>query len=258
MPPMSKEEAVRQARSAIRVGLGRRGNAGRDGKFSDKSVLKRISKGNKRLVVDFPLQQDSPSNLAELAAELLEEVASEKTAFVFGSREACEKARGAHNLHNCYYAGGEPISSKKATSLVMVGVGEAQARELLLSRWQSVILINPKGFQAKSLTGSFDTVYQFLPLLVQGFLGSKAEGALFKCLSESQEEQSNNWNVFLKEGSSFKMIASQASRPDDDELELALYNNVATNNPVIKGIKSAKQNLDENLDKMKGLFSKEG
>ena len=114
------------------------------------------------------------------------------------------------------------------------------------------------GFQAKSLTGSFDTVYQFLPLLVQGFLGSKAEGALFKCLSESQEEQSNNWNVFLKEGSSFKMIASQASRPDDDELELALYNNVATNNPVIKGIKSAKQNLDENLDKMKGLFSKEG
>ena len=163
-----------------------------------------------------------------------------------------------HNLHNCYYAGGPPIPNKlKATSLVMVAVGENQARELLLSRWQSVVLINPKGFQASSLTGSFDTVYQFLPLLVQGFLGSKAEGALFKCLSDGEGEQSSNWNIFLKEGSGFKIIASQASRPDDDELELALYNNVATNNPVIKGIKSVKEGMDQNIEKVKGLFSQD-
>ena len=90
------------------------------------------------------------------------------------------------------------------------------------------------------LSGSFETVYELLPLLVQGFILSKTEGALFKCLDEGQDPADSRWNIFLKDGKTFKRIASQASRPDDEELELALYNNQAENNPLIKGIKSLK------------------
>merc|ERR1719331_267962 len=244
-PPESREEAIRQARRALSIGLGRR-DAGR-GKVSDKSVLKRISRGSKRLVVDFPLQSESADTVAGLASELLDEVATEKTALCFGSAAACERAKTQFNLANCFHADESIPRKLKASSLVMVAVTEAQASSLLgNSRWNSVILINPKGGMGAKVSSSFDTVYEFLPLLVQGFMGSKAEGAILKCLSDSPE--SDKWNIFLKDGKTFKRIASQATRPDNDELELALYNNVASSNPLIKGFKSVKETLFSKKD----------
>ena len=246
LPPSSREEAIRQARNALNVGLGRRGSKG----SSDLSVKQRISRGNKRLLLEFPLPRDTADDVASLARDLVEEVASEKTVLCFGSREACQRAK-ALNLANCYHADESIPKQLKATSLVMVCVNESQASFLLGSRWQSVILINPKGFSERTskVAGSFETVYQFLPLLVQGFLFSKSEGALLKCLSDSEGPESSKWNIFLKDGKSFRRIASQSSRPDEDELELALYNNVASSNPVIKGMKSVKSKVDEMFSK---------
>jgi len=244
LPPESREEAIDQARRALSVGLGRSVEV----KGSEKSVLKRISRGSKRLIVDFPLQDESAASVAGLASEILDGITSEKTVLAFGDREACRQAE-ALNLANCFFVEDTVPKKLKASSLVLVGVTESQAGlQLGGSRWTSVVLLNPKGFTEKTskLASSFDTAYQFLPLLVQGFLGSKAEGALFKCLTEDDENgEGSKWNIFLKEGSSFKRVAAQDSRPDQDELELALYNNVAQNNPLIKGAKA-----------VKGLFSK--
>ncbi|QDZ21856.1 DUF1995 domain-containing protein [Chloropicon primus] len=241
LPPESREEAVRQARTALNVGLGRRSDAKGS---SEKSVLKRISRGTKRLIVDFPLQKESPDTVAELASELLDGVTSEKTVLCFGTRGASDSAK-ALNLANCYHVEESIPKKLKASSLVLVGVDESQAGLLLgSSRWSSVIAINPKGFTEGKLGGTFDTAYQFLPLLVQGFLGFNAEGALLKCLSDSPE--GSNWDIFVKDGATFRRVASQATKPDQDELELALYNNVAENNPLIKGFKA-----------VKGMFSKD-
>ena len=146
LPPGSRDEAVQQARRALRVGLGRKG--GLSGPRGE-SVKERISQGNKRLRLDFPLQSESADSVAKLAQELAGEVASDQTVFCFGSAPAAERARQTLGLPNCYQAD-EPIPKQvKGASLVMIGVSEAQAALLLGSRWSAAILINPKGFSDK-------------------------------------------------------------------------------------------------------------
>lgn len=182
-------------------------------------MLKRIAAGSSRLLVEFPLQQDSPDivsdafiyqrmdsilttfafQLASLAADLLKDLASGSTLVVcFADSKACQEARKL-GLPRCQQVD-EPFPKKmKASTLALVGATPSQAERVVQARkWSSVILVNPSWTPALDskhrLMKTFETAYSFMPLMVKGFLGGKEEGCLMKCLSDD----GSKWNIFLK------------------------------------------------------------
>lgn len=86
-----------------------------------------------------------------------------------------------------------------------------------------------------SFLQSFEVVYSYLPLAIQGFF-SKTEGAVLKHV-KSGAPAGRPWLVFAKEGGTMKCVSSLKKRPNAVDLENALYNAMAANSPVTKSIK---------------------
>lgn len=86
-----------------------------------------------------------------------------------------------------------------------------------------------------SFLQSFEVVYSYLPLAIQGFF-SKTEGAVLKHV-KSGAPAGRPWLVFAKEGDTMKCVSSLKKRPTAVDLENALYNAMAANSPVTKSIK---------------------
>lgn len=81
---------------------------------------------------------------------------------------------------------------------------------------------------------SFEVVYSYLPLAIQGFF-SKTEGAVLKHV-RGGAPAGTPWLIFVKDGDQLKCVASLKQRPGAVDLENALYNSMAANSPVTKSI----------------------
>ncbi|CAL1354385.1 unnamed protein product [Linum trigynum] len=114
-----------------------------------------------------------------------------------------------------------------------------------------VVILNPRwGFEGvgerdgdfgeklNGFVGSFEVIYSFMGLEVQGVL-RKRIGVIFKCVRDgivSGEE----WSVLVEEGGEMKVVSQFKARPSIGEVEIVLYNLMAINSPITKSAKFLK------------------
>lgn len=106
-----------------------------------------------------------------------------------------------------------------------------------------VVIFNPRwAFEDEEnfgdmsgFVGSFEVIYSFLGLEVQGVL-SKRTGMIFKCVRNGILS-GEKWNVFVEEEGKMKVVSRFTARPSIDEVEAVLYNLMAINSPITKSAK---------------------
>lgn len=110
-----------------------------------------------------------------------------------------------------------------------------------------VVIFNPKWTfeeegdfgELRSFVGSFDVVYSFMGLEVQGILSTK-KGVIFKCVRDGVLS-GERWNILVEEeGGEMKAVSSFKARPSLSEVENVLYNLMAMNSPITKSAKFLK------------------
>ena len=81
---------------------------------------------------------------------------------------------------------------------------------------------------------SFSVVYSYLPLAIQGLMGATQEGAVFKCVRGGAPEGSP-WRILVKDDKgAYQQVGAMQRRPEQEDLESALYNAAAAQSPVNK------------------------
>mmetsp|Transcript_20664 Transcript_20664/g.36711 ORF Transcript_20664/g.36711 Transcript_20664/m.36711 type:complete len:416 (+) Transcript_20664:3-1250(+) len=142
----------------------------------------------------------------------------------------------------------EPMDSGDKEALVIVGAqGNSLKNVVDLVESQTkkthILLLNAEftpmpPSAAKEFISSFDIIYSLLPLDIQGFMGSKKRGAVFRSF---QNEKLFLWRAFMeddkKEGRDrWTPVGSWRVRPNGKQLEDAMYGSGADSNPINKGI----------------------
>lgn len=83
---------------------------------------------------------------------------------------------------------------------------------------------------------SFSVVYSYLPLAIQGVTGATTEGAVFKCVRGGAPEGSP-WRILVKnDAGKYQQVGAMQRRPEQADLESALYNAAAAKSKINKGI----------------------
>ena len=83
---------------------------------------------------------------------------------------------------------------------------------------------------------SFSVVYSYLPLAIQGVTGATTEGAVFKCVRGGAPEGSP-WRILVKDDAgTYQQVGAMQRRPEQEDLESALYNAAAAKSKINKGI----------------------
>ena len=83
---------------------------------------------------------------------------------------------------------------------------------------------------------SFSVVYSYLPLAIQGVTGATTEGAVFKCVRGGAPEGSP-WRILVKDDAGqYQQVGAMQRRPEQEDLESALYNAAAAKSKINKGI----------------------
>ena len=94
----------------------------------------------------------------------------------------------------------------------------------------------PAADAVEIFANSFSVVYSYLPLSIQGLRGNRAGGAVFKCVRGGAPEGSP-WRILVKdEGEAYQQVGAMQRRPQQEDLEAALYNAAAAKSPVNKSI----------------------
>ncbi|KAI5056302.1 hypothetical protein GOP47_0028120 [Adiantum capillus-veneris] len=256
-PPSTREETLSQARNSISAFVEK---ALRDA--GPSTVKQRKLYRQVRLRVELPLLNESDATSASLFSDLLSTLTVGKRGTpvsfsVFSSagvveqlkKEPCFNAglqEGGNPRFRCYDFAAENVALDHAQVMVILApklsdisyiANIAKARDPF-----PILLLNPDWSTEEedadashaSLLQSFEVIYSYLPLTIQGFL-SKTEGAVLKSV-KSGAPAGRPWLVFAKEGESMKCVASLKKRPTAIDLENALYNAMAANSPVTKSI----------------------
>jgi len=84
----------------------------------------------------------------------------------------------------------------------------------------------------EAFANSFTVVYSFLPLSIQTTMfGSTTEGAVFKCV-RGGAPAGTPWRILVKENGAYEQVGAMQRRPQQTDLEAALYNSIAAKSPV--------------------------
>lgn len=238
--PASLEESVESACEALRTVLG----SGKTGKRGKKRKAQAAPRSLRRLTVEVPVLDTSSQTLVYLASAVAQELSSGgPVSAVFPGKDAGDLPQEVPHASVVVNLEGASVSAL-TNRLVVVAPEEdcmAGVFELVSEIWRGevVVLLSPQWGKdvPEELEGfrrTFEVVYSFLPLAMQGLLGKK-EGALLKWVKE--KNTTAKWRIFVKGGDGeFKCVGQQVERPKDEELELAMYNASAAESPVTKGI----------------------
>lgn len=228
-PPQSREDAINQARAQIKLAMaGASGSGSGGGLRAERRVLSRNA-GTSRIAVEFPLPDEK--DVAMLTIELVQSlVPVESTLVAVQDKGMIVAGKGTFECLEVSEAS-QQASKGKWKSLVLGGVTDpSDINELVEKKnWNKVVSINCLG--KEDAANGWQVAYSFQPLAVQAFVLFNVEGALLKGTQ-------GGWMVWVREGDRWTQVSSQAARPDEDELELALYNYIASSNPLVKGFKS--------------------
>ncbi|KAL0038912.1 hypothetical protein WJX77_001626 [Trebouxia sp. C0004] len=239
--PHSREQAIKQASDSLATQLG-------------TAVPKSKgfqSTGTKKLAVDVPVADQSAPAVAQLVADLLQGLPNgivDKLTVVFADEDAAQAAKNlqqhAKRRYKAIYLG-DAFLDGISGMLLLVGPTKDQVEkvEVLLSQWRgrAAVLLNAEwtpenvDSQYTVFVKSFESVYSFLPLAIQGFI-FKTDAIIFKQVTKGTPSASP-WFVFVKAGRDHACIARQQQRPTPENLEMAFYNYKASESPITKGVK---------------------
>ncbi|KAL0047175.1 hypothetical protein WJX82_008677 [Trebouxia sp. C0006] len=239
--PDSREQAIKQASDALATQLG-------------TAVPKSKgfqSFGTKKLAVDVPVADQSAPAVAQLVADFLQGLPNgivDKLTVVFADEDAAQAAKKfqqhAKRRYKAIYLG-DAFLDGISGMLLLVGPTKDQVEkvEVLLSQWRgrAAVLLNAEwtpenvDSQYKAFVKSFESVYSFLPLAIQGFI-LKTDAIIFKQVTKGTPAASP-WFVFVKAGRGHTCIARQQQKPTPENLEMAFYNYKASESPITKGVK---------------------
>ena len=275
-PPRGRAHAFEQASVAVARALE---------KTTKRASKKRRSSGRAlrttRLAVELPVVDDSDEGTIEMATATLGALARDATV-VFGSASAVEKARNSSGVE--YECVGidetwtPAMASEREGVIALVGVSadavEAAARKCRAGEGRPVVCVNVEwehdgdgglahamsrqqaGIDDQPMTeveafaNSFVVVYSFLPLSIQAnMFGSTLEGAVFKCV-RGGAPAGTPWRILVKEKGIFEQVGAMQRRPQQEDLEAALYNSIgaksAQKNPLNSLLRGIMGNKDKN------------
>lgn len=251
-PPSSKEEAVKQIKECLFSLLEK------PLKNLGSSSVKQKKPRQVKLRVEIPIIEDSPSAITSLVADILSgfsfKMKGQPTRFAVFWPDSSMAELGSQSFKRLESVRSLDLSDPNKGMAVIedsdvvffVGLGISQLPSMeSLSKAAApcpVVLFNPNWSpeeeEEEDINGvlsSFETVYSFTALAVEGFF-SKTEGAVFK-YAKSGASKSKPWHIFLKEEGKYKCVSSFQRRPGVSELENALYNSIGLNSPITKSIK---------------------
>ena len=261
VPPISREDSFEQAREAIGSVCAKR--AKKAGKKVRKSSGKALAQ--LRVAVELPLAADTSVGDAEVAAYAasksdgkVEHVSIDQALISDG----CDLARGDGAVALVGVNAEDQIGSARriaelsgARPIVAVNVEWEHAGD------GGVTFRNSRGDDGETVTAdevfanSFSVVYSYLPLAIQGLMGATQEGAVFKCVRGGAPEGSP-WRILVKDDKgAYQQVGAMQRRPEQEDLESALYNAAAAQSPVNKGIGVFKGLADKAKDSIPNPFA---
>ncbi|XP_020092545.1 uncharacterized protein LOC109713034 isoform X2 [Ananas comosus] len=261
-PPSSREEAISQARTSLSTTLQKPLN----NPLPSLPTRKLKKQKQPRFRVEIPLLDDSPSSLAQLAAELFSDVLIIKK----GSKPPCililwPSPALLQCAHQVFDAMPSSVVNSDVASVIPEQLGPAdfvvfsapertqleEIRAITNALYpKPAILFNPKwafeeekdfGGGLGSFVGSFDVVYSFMGLEVRGIL-SKRKGVVLRFVKDGVLS-GEGWVVMVEEEGEQKkkgemrVVSRFKKRPSIGEVESVLYNLMAANSPVTKSVK---------------------
>lgn len=259
-PPATKEEAILQAKIALSSTLEKPLN---NPKLAGK--LKKLKQP--KLRVEIPVIDDSPSSLTQLALDVfgsmpIRRKGSKIKILIFWQGNSLTKAATEafksnsmnvlvenRDMESVNEADRRTFSSADVAVFLAPETSDVAVMESITDSLypKPVVIFNPKWtfeeegdfVELRSFVGSFDVVYSFMGLEVQGIL-SKKRGVIFKCVRDGVLS-GERWNILVEEeGGEMKAVSSFKARPSLSEVENVLYNLMAMNSPITKSLKFLK------------------
>ena len=280
VPPVSREDSFDQAREAIASVCAKR--AKKAGKKVRKSSGKALAQ--LRVAVELPLAADTSVAVAAMVNGACG--GGIVGTAVYGNPDAAAYASSKSDGKVEHVSIDQALSSDGCDlargdgAVALVGVPEDQigaARRIAeLSGARPVVAVNvewehagdggvtfrtSRGDGADKATAdevfanSFSVVYSYLPLAIQGLMGATQEGAVFKCVRGGAPEGSP-WRILVKDDKgAYQQVGAMQRRPEQEDLESALYNAAAAQSPVNKGIGVFKGLADKAKDSIPNPFA---
>lgn len=254
-PPISKEEAILQAKTSLSTTLEKPLN---NPKLTGK--IKKLRQPKFR--VEIPVIDDSPNSLSQLALDIFGDIPIKrkgspiKILILWPDPSLKKAATIAFQSHSTRQVEHIDIPSVAKTDPRILNSADVavflvpESSQLALMKTVSdafypkpVVMLNPKwAFEDESnfgdlsgFVGSFEVIYSFMGLEVRGLL-SKRKGVVFKCVRDGVVI-GEKWNVFVEEGEELKVVSTFKARPTIGEVENVLYNLMAINSPITKSAK---------------------
>ena len=259
-PPVSRDDSFTQASEAIAAVCAKRAKkAGKKRRSSGKALAPL------RVAVELPLASDAPKDVRAMVVGACG--GGVVSTAVYGDAAAASdtsagKDTVTEHVHiddalkgiGCDLAMGEG-------AVALVGVADDQiaaARRVAeLAGARPVVAVNVEWFHAGDggvtfrgqlqpgdpqpdptavFANSFSVVYSYLPLAIQGVTGATTEGAVFKCVRGGAPEGSP-WRILVKDDAgTYQQVGAMQRRPEQEDLESALYNAAAAKSKINKGI----------------------
>ncbi|KAJ4792508.1 ATP synthase subunit delta [Rhynchospora pubera] len=237
-PPSSREEAITQAKTCLAATLQK--SLRNTVPFPNKKMKKQKQP---RYRVEIPLIDDSPESVVQLAFDVFSDLNvkrkdSKPTLLLLWPSPTLEEMANK-------------TFSKSQNAVVNSQLEESQLDKISTITDEvnpkPVILFNPKwafedekdfNRRAAAFLESFDVVYSFTGLEVQGFLNSR-KGVVLRCVRDGKAS-GEPWLVMVQEGDKeeMKVVTRFTKRPSIGEVETVLYNLMAANSPLTKSVKS--------------------
>jgi hypothetical protein len=259
-PPASREDSFAQASEAITAVCAKRAKkTGKKRKSTGKAVAPT------RVAVELPLASDAPREIRAMVVGACRGGAV-GTAVYGDAAAAQETSVGADDIREHVHiddalrgVGCDLAMGNGAVALV--GVADDQLSSALrvaeLAGARPVVGVNVEWFHAGDggvtfrqstqpgdtvpdktalFANSFSVVYSYLPLAIQGVTGATTEGAVFKCVRGGAPEGSP-WRILVKnDAGEYQQVGAMQRRPEQADLESALYNAAAAKSKINKGI----------------------
>ena len=259
VPPVSRDDSFAQAKEAIAAVCAKRAKkAGKKRRSSGKALAPL------RVAVELPLASDAPNDVRAMVVGACGGGVV-GTAVYGDAAAAAETSSGMDDITEhvhiddalkgigCDLAMGEG-------AVALVGITDeqvAKARRVAeLAGARPVVGVNVEWFHAgdggvtfrgtqnpdaqpdpvAAFANSFSVVYSYLPLAIQGVTGATTEGAVFKCVRAGAPEGSP-WRILVKDDAgAYQQVGAMQRRPEQEDLESALYNAAAAKSKINKGI----------------------
>jgi hypothetical protein len=240
--PESRESSIQQAAEALAAQLPK-----------EKKGKNAKTGGMRKLSIDVPIADESAAGVVALARDLLaglQRSAADSFTVIFGDQAAAAAAEGGRGLSNAVVAVDPAAGSRLAGPLLIVGATQQQVADVqeMLFGWRGTFVAtlnatwdaeDATDTDLASFVKSFEHVYCFGPLDVQGFF-SKRSGCIFKWVKKGSPAAAP-WHILLREGdAAWQVVGRQARRPTSGDLEVAFYNAAAVNSPLTQGVRFIK------------------